>query len=105
MNNTRANRILAYQGRSQTLQQWADELRVPADRIAARLRLGMSAEKALAHRGRMSEGALHSYGGKTLTVSGWERELGIKRGTLWARINTYGMSFEKAIAQSGLQRR
>jgi hypothetical protein len=47
MNNTRVNRFLTYNGKSQTVSQWADELKIPYNRIAMRLHRGNSVEKAL----------------------------------------------------------
>ncbi len=46
-NNTRHNRLLALNGRSQTLAQWTAELGVDRGLIQARLRLGWSIEDAL----------------------------------------------------------
>jgi hypothetical protein len=46
-NNTRTNRRLSFQGRTQTLTQWAVELGVRAPSLQARLHRGWSAERAL----------------------------------------------------------
>ena len=46
-NNTTANKILEFDGRSQTLSLWADELGIKANTIVYRLRRGWSVEKAL----------------------------------------------------------
>lgn len=46
-NNTRANRILDFQGRKQNLSQWAKELGYKPILITTRLRAGWSVEKAL----------------------------------------------------------
>lgn len=40
---------------------------------------------------------LYSHNGKTLSASGWERELGLKYGTIRMRIKMYGWSIKKAI--------
>lgn len=46
-NNKRNNRVIDYKGRTQTLQQWADEAGISCGTIAARLRSGWSVERAL----------------------------------------------------------
>lgn len=47
-NNKRSNVILTFEGKSQTLSQWADELNIPMKTLHARLyRHGWSIEKAL----------------------------------------------------------
>lgn len=46
-NNTRFNRILEYKGRSQTTQQWADELGLNETYISHRLARGWSVERAI----------------------------------------------------------
>lgn len=38
----------------------------------------------------------YEHGGKHLSITQWERELGINKGTLWARLNR-GVPFEEAI--------
>ena len=40
---------------------------------------------------------LLTYAGKTLTITQWENETGIKRNTLYARINRCGWSIDKAL--------
>ena len=46
-NNTRRNRFITYDGRAQTLQQWADETGIKVGTLWARLERGWSVEKAL----------------------------------------------------------
>lgn len=45
-NNTNANRLLTYDGRTQTLSQWADELGVKQNTLNYRLRRGWTLERA-----------------------------------------------------------
>jgi hypothetical protein len=47
-NNKRNNRLLTFNGKTQTLTQWAKELKISNNTIEGRLRLGWSIEKALA---------------------------------------------------------
>src|SRR6266436_7359666 len=37
--------------------------------------------------------------GKTQTLSQWSREIGLSVGTIWARLNSYGFSQERAITE------
>ena len=46
-NNKRNNHYITYNGRKQTLQQWADETGIKQGTIGARLKRGWSIEKAL----------------------------------------------------------
>lgn len=46
-NNKRNNRLITYDGRTQTLGQWCQELNVPYDRVHKRLSAGWSVEEAL----------------------------------------------------------
>lgn len=46
-NNRRTNRLITFGGRTQTMQQWADELGVRKTLIYKRLKCGWSVEKAL----------------------------------------------------------
>ena len=46
-NNTRRNRFLTYQNKTQTIMQWADELGIKYSTISSRLARGDNAERAL----------------------------------------------------------
>ena len=50
--NTRSNRMLTFQGKTQCLAAWAEELGLPCSTIKSRLKLGWSIEKALTTAGR-----------------------------------------------------
>lgn len=45
-NNTRANRMLTFNGKTQSLAQWSEELGIPYCRIKRRLQLGWSIERS-----------------------------------------------------------
>lgn len=40
-----------------------------------------------------------TFNGKTMTLSMWSVETGIKYNTLWRRINTYGWSVDRAMSE------
>ena len=46
-NNKRNNRLLTYDGRTQTVAQWAREMNIPYSRLISRIYIGWSVEKAL----------------------------------------------------------
>lgn len=46
-NNTRSNKLIEFNGKIQTQQQWTEELNFTNDLIYARLKRGWSVEKAL----------------------------------------------------------
>lgn len=46
-NNTRRNKLLTYNGRTQTIAQWAEELNIKYDTLYARISRGWSVERAL----------------------------------------------------------
>ncbi len=45
-----------------------------------------------------SQNVLLTHQGKTQTLTEWARELGLSKGTLWARINKSGHSIERALS-------
>ena len=48
-NNRRNNRLLTYNGKTQTVSQWADELGIPGRTLYQRLYRGLSTDRVLAH--------------------------------------------------------
>ena len=46
-NNRRSNRLLTYNGKTQNIKQWANELRINYGTLYSRIRYGWSVEKAL----------------------------------------------------------
>ena len=47
MNNTRNNRMITYNGKTQTMKQWSEELEINYSTIQGRLRRGCSVSQAL----------------------------------------------------------
>ena len=50
MNNTRRNHLITYNGKTQTIAQWAEELNIKQNTLLYRIRRGWSIEKALTKR-------------------------------------------------------
>lgn len=98
--NNKTNTIfLEYQGKSQSLQEWADELRISEATIRWRLDNGYSTEKALTTNVRKisNNGKKYlTYKGDTKTISEWAKYLEINPKILYARLKR-GWTIEKAL--------
>lgn len=98
--NNRTNTIiLEFQGKSQSLQEWADELGISESTIRWRLNKGYSTEKALSTKVRKTASQRKkylTYKGNTKIVSEWAKYLGIDSGILYARLKR-GWTVEKTL--------
>lgn len=98
--NNRTNTIiLEFQGKSQSLQEWADELEISESTIRWRLNKGYSTEKALTTKVRKTarQGKKYlTHKGNTKTVSEWARYLGIDSKILYTRLKR-GWTIEKTL--------
>lgn len=95
--NRRNNRRITYQGRTQTITEWAEEQHMPVVTLRARLERGWTLHDAL-YRSRQKRRP-HSrltYAGKTQTIAQWARDMGMWHGTLWHRLQN-GWTLEKAL--------
>lgn len=95
-NNKRNNRYLTFNGRTQTLTQWAEELGMSEDALSTRINQhGWSVEKSLTTPVRQAERMI-TFNGKTQSVTQWAEELGMNKTTLTGRIYDYGWTIERA---------
>jgi len=113
-NNRSSNVILEYQGRSQTMQEWCDELGLSKYLVRTRLFIyGLSVDEALTRPVRQHivdcGDMVHHKGAKPITFNGethtireWAKRLGVVYRTLKNRVRRWGP--EKAIAHATLQR-
>lgn len=96
-NNTRSNRLITYNGRTQTTAQWAEELGISPKTIWARLEKWpierVFKEKTHSEFGRQTL----TYNGETHSIWEWSRITGIRPTTISARIHRSGWSIEKAL--------
>lgn len=96
-NNRSDNHIISFNGKTQTLAQWSDELGVDARTLWARLKK-WPVERALTeHTHSEFRRKLLTYNGETHSVYDWARICNIKPTTLSTRINRFGWSVEKAL--------
>lgn len=107
-NNKSNNHLLTFDGKTQTMAQWAKETGIKRGIIKDRLKSGWSVEKALT-TGKVDpkecNAHLLTYNGKTQSISQWAKETGIKRETISYRINRMGWSEEKALATPPIKRK
>lgn len=92
-NNRSNNHIVTYNGKSQTLSLWAEEVNIPFKALQLRLKNGWSIEKAL-NTPLGTENSMHhkvEFNGKVQNLAEWSRELGIPYTTITDRV---GMGWE-----------
>lgn len=85
-NNKRNNVRVTHSGKTQTLSQWARELKKSVSTIKVSYYKGTFPPKDYAHHMRPNE--LIEYQGKALTISQWAKEFGVSYGTMYQRIYT-----------------
>lgn len=95
-NNKRNNVLLTFNGKTQTQQQWAEELNIPRETLAKRLKMGWSDEKILTTP-IQDNTRLIEFNGKTQTLTEWAKEIGISVQGLIKRLDVLGWSIEDAL--------
>lgn len=95
-NNMSSNKLLTYNGKTQNMKQWSEELGISYMALICRFERGWSVEKALSTPTSTQERNL-TYNGETHTITEWANIIGIKPSTLSTRLNGYGWSIEKAL--------
>lgn len=83
-NNRRSNIRVEFQGRTQTLKQWCDELKLPYLAVKARLEHGHTVDSAFKHvyPGKRIDSIIVEFNGQIKSLTEWSRELGISYTTL-----------------------
>jgi hypothetical protein len=99
-NNTRANRKIAIEGETKNMSQWADAIGVPREVVFKRLKRGISGADLLAPRFKTGQ---FVFQGVSASIPEWSRRTGIKRATLYWRINDQKWPLEKALTQGASQ--
>lgn len=97
MRNLRKNVFIEYEGKRQTIAEWARELGLSHATIWSRVNAGHTTDRVLA------SGALHhrfvEFDGKRLTLTQWAKEIGLSVQALSNRLNVYGWTVERALRQ------
>ena len=94
-NNQTTNVILSYNGKSQTVSQWADELGIDRDILYARRKLGWSDEDIITTPPK-SYINYYTYKGHTYTKHQWTKILGVSHNAIEKAIEKYNGDVEKA---------
>ena len=110
-NNRRTCHLLTYNGKTQTLMQWAEETGLSRGAFKQRLQRGWSVEATLTTplktlngqkqfnpgRHKVCDGTgLYTYNGETHTLVEWSRKLGIKKQTLYTRVTDSRFTIDEA---------
>jgi hypothetical protein len=94
MNNKRGNVKISYNGKTQTLTQWARDVGIDKQGLQYRLDQGWPLEKAFAKKKKN----LIEFNGLKLSPLGWSRRLGIPRATISTRLKL-NWSIEEALTK------
>lgn len=92
-NNRRNSRIIEFQGKSQTAQQWSDELKIPHHIIHRKHALGWPinqiceyAAMRSAHNAAHPKNRKYEFNGKSMTLQQWSISLGLSKNAVRHRI-------------------
>jgi hypothetical protein len=84
------NRLLTHKGKTQCVAEWAEELGIPVPTLNDRLLSGWDDERALSTPAgtatNNSRSRMLTFGGKTMCVAEWARQIGIKPVALHQRL-------------------
>ena len=80
--NTRANRLITYDGRTQTVAAWAEEVGLKWATLGGRLDGGWPVEKAL----KTTPRKMLTHDGRTMSLMDWAAEKGIGTTLLYQRL-------------------
>ena len=96
--NRSTNHLLVFNGKTQTLVEWAEELGISIKLIKNRQNLGWSTEKIFTTPLRkIKKAKLHTFNGETHNLKYWAEKFNIPINTLSNRIHRSGWSIEKAL--------
>ena len=99
-NNRSNNKLITFNGKTQSMSQWAKELGISYKKLKQRIRSVDLGKTSLYHAFRCDDikHRIYSFEGQSKCLTEWANEKGINVTTLHSRINKQGMSFEKAIS-------
>lgn len=97
-NNRSNNHMLTYNGKTQTIKQWAEEIGLSETCVEQRVNAGWPIERVLTepHHDTNRE-RLITYNGITKRLYEWANELGIKYKVLQNRLDLHHWTIEKAL--------
>ena len=95
-NNKRNNRLLTYNGKTQTMTQWANEMKTRDTTIFGRLKRGNMTENEVLSK---PIARIHyiTFKGETKTLRQWSIHTGISYATLYCRLYKFNWDIERAL--------
>jgi hypothetical protein len=97
-NNRSNNHLIKYNGKTQTLAQWCDELKLNRQSMTNRIvTMGWSVERAFTEN--IKKHKLISFNGKEQTLADWCSELNLDYARVYARIYKLRWSVERAFGE------
>ena len=104
-NNRSSNHFLTYNGKTQTLRQWAEETGMSYSCLMQRVHAGWPVERIFAEpHHNTNKQRMVTYKGVTKRLHEWAKELGIKYNTLQNRLDMHHWSVEKAFEKPVVER-
>jgi len=99
-NNQRSNRIIEYDGRSQSLTEWSKEYGIKFATLSLRLdAYGMTIEEALTKPVLAHTRTSITFNGVTRSHRGWSKALGLSKNAVDERLRS-GMTVEQALSKA-----
>lgn len=77
---------LTFKGKTRSLSEWADKLKIPDHRIRQRINRGWSVSRALTVPSLYSTRTVIEFDGRSLTIGQWARHINIHHSTLLSRL-------------------
>lgn len=97
LRNTRSNRVLTHNGRTQCIAAWAEELGVHRQNLLNRLNRGWSVEETIETPFQPSARYL-TLDGRTLSLKQWAAQIGVSYNTIAARVRK-GWDAKRALSK------
>lgn len=101
LRNTRANRLITYNGKTKCMTEWAIDLGIDVRVLHHRICRGYPIEKVMSAAGSIRQKKWIVAFGKTQSLTAWAKEVGIARLTIHRRIKL-GWSIESALTSAVL---
>lgn len=95
-NNTRSNRHVSVGDETRTMTQWADSIGVRRELMFKRLKRGVQGQSLLVDP---FEPETFTFSGISASIPEWSERTGIKRATLYWRINKQQWPIERALTE------
>lgn len=98
-NNNRHNRLITYKGKTQTMVQWSEELKISYETLVYRIHIAHWDLDKTFTTPENADYRMITYQGKTQSLAEWCRELNMKYQTVKDRLNRYHWTIERAFAE------